>query len=315
MFRIHPVSLKTRVSFAILAITALGLAMERFALETHGQAKAKPRAAAGAADEPDLAADLDDAIRTVEAGEFQKFLERYAPVELLRKMRQEDVVEQAATMMAERPQGKAQLLAVLKALRKQQPRFDKSRGLATLDFDPFASGVPEAAGDLVLPSGAAMKLTGLGSDLPKALAEAIKLLENGDIAVLVERLFPPSEVARLRQPDQLAALRQQFEEAPELLTAMVEDFERMRRVNPELTDKGQLAVFKLPAEKERLARTVKLQKVGSDWRLFDDAPRVSAELVRQSKLKPRSSVTSVLMERVGGNWRFVELPLLGGGGN
>ena len=38
--------------------------------------------------------------------------------------------------------------------------------------------------------------------------------------------------------------------------------------------------------------------------------RVIAELTRQSRLKPRSAVTTVLMERIGGNWRFIELPAL-----
>ena len=42
----------------------------------------------------------------------------------------------------------------------------------------------------------------------------------------------------------------------------------------------------------------------------DDVERVIVELNRQSKLKPRSSVIKIQMERVGGNWRLVELPPL-----
>jgi hypothetical protein len=224
-------------------------------------------------------------------------------------MRQEDVVDQAATMLAQQPQGKVKLLAVLQALKKQTPRYDKSRGLAALDFDPVASGVPEAPIDLKLPATGELKLTGFGDDLAKTIAEATKLLEKGEIATFVERLFPATEIARLMQNDQMAALLQQFKDTPELQTAMLTDLQRMQATKAELTEKGQVAVFKLAANKELPARTVKMQKTGNHWRLFDDGPRVTVELARQSKLKPQSSVMNVQMELIGGNWRFVELPL------
>src|SRR5262249_19193200 len=144
---------------------------------------------------------------------------------------------------------------------------------------------------------------------------AIKLLEGGDMAAFVERLFPVTEIARLRQGEQLPALLQQFKDAPELTAAMLADLKRMQGAKPELAEKGQVAVFKLAAEKDQPARTVKLQKSGGDWRLFDDAPRVAAEFVRQAKLTPRSTVMNVQMELIGGNWRFVELPMLQAGAN
>jgi hypothetical protein len=225
-------------------------------------------------------------------------------------MRQENLVEQAAEMLAQQRETKPQLLAVLRALKKQMPRFDKSRGLATLDFDPFVSGVPEAADELHLPAAGDLKLTGLGDDLTNVLSEAVNLLEAGDMTTFVERLYPPTEIARLRQAEQLPALLQQFKDTPELRVALLGDFKRLKLLNSELVEKGEVAVFELAAEKDQPARTVKLQKFGRDWRLFDDAPRVSAELVRQAKLKPRSAVVSVQMELIGGNWRFVELPTL-----
>src|SRR5579863_202060 len=220
-------------SFTVSAIVCAGLVLWQFVLETHGQNKAKSKATARADGSPDLAADIDDAISTIEAGEFQKFLERYAPVEILRKMRQEDLVEQAAAAMANQPQGKAQLLAVLRALQKQTPRYDKSRSLATLDFDPFGAGVPEAAGDLHLPPDADLSLTGTGDDLSRVVAQAINLLEAGDMPVFVERLFPASEIARLKQTGELAALLQQFKDTPEIKTAMLVDFKRIQGAKPE----------------------------------------------------------------------------------
>lgn len=42
-----------------------------------------------AASEPNLVRDIDHAIQTVEKGDFRTFLEQYARVELLRRLRQE----------------------------------------------------------------------------------------------------------------------------------------------------------------------------------------------------------------------------------
>jgi hypothetical protein len=303
-----------RVPVVILGLFAAALVLGHFAPATHGQSKTKPKAAAATADAPELAADLDEAIRVVEAGQFQKFLELYAPVEILRQMRQQDVVQQAAAMLAQQPQGKAQLLAILQALKKQTPRFDKTKGLATFEFDPFASGLPESPLELNLPPTGDLKLSGLGDDLPKVITQATKLLEAGDIATFVEKLFPATELARLNQPDQMAALLQQFKDTPELQTAMLTDFKRMQATKAAMTDKGQVAVFKLAEGKDLPERIVKMQKAGNHWRLFEDGPRVTTELARQSKLKPPGNVMSVQMELIGGNWRFVELPLFRPGG-
>jgi hypothetical protein len=308
-----PRSSRRRIAVAIVAVIFVGAGLWHHAPLTHGQAKKSTPAAA--AKEPELAADLDEAIRVVEAGQFQKFLELYAPVEILRQMRQQDVLQQAAAMLAQQPQGKAQLLAVLQALKKQTPRYDKTKGLATFEFDPFASGIPESPVELNLPSTGDSKLSGLGDDLPKVITQATKLLEAGDVATFVEKLFPATELARLNQPDQMAALLQQFKDTPELQTSMLADFKRMQATKAALTDKGQVAVFKLVAGKDLPERIVKMQKAGNHWRLFEDGPRVADELARQSKLKPPGNAMSVQMELIGGNWRFVELPLFRGGPN
>lgn len=283
--------------------------------------------------EPDLVTDLDEAVRMVEQNDFRSFLERYAPVEVLRRLRQQDLFERAATVMAGQPQTKQQLLAILKALRKQTPTYDKSRGLATLQFDTLASGVDEVAGELHLPDTNGLKLVGLGGDLNKVHAEAERLLSAGDFPTFVERLFPASELARLQEPGAMQDLLQQFKATPEvsktpprptlpkqptqpvsdspsLLQSLQADFKLLQTLKPELTEKGQVAVYRIESADQQPVRVIKFQKSGNDWRLFDDAGRVSAELTRQAKLKPRSAVTTVLMERIGGNWRFIELPAL-----
>src|SRR5262245_54775842 len=99
MSRTNNAWIRTSGSFAILGIVGVILVLWQFAGETQGQARARSKPTSRTDGEPDLAADLDDAIRSVEAGEFQTFLEKYAPVEVLRKMRQEDLVEQAAAAL------------------------------------------------------------------------------------------------------------------------------------------------------------------------------------------------------------------------
>lgn len=290
----------------------------------------KSKSTSSATREPDLAADLDEAIRILEQNDFRTFLERYAPVEVLRRLRQQDLFERAATVMAGQPQTKQQLLAILKALRKQTPTYDKSRGLATLQFDTVASGVDEVAGELHLPDANGVKLVGLGGDLNKVLAEASRLLAAGDFPTFVERLFPASELARLQESGAMQDLLQQFQAAPEvskapprptlptqpipdspsLLQSLQADFKLLQTLKPELTEKGQVAVYRIESPDKQPVRVIKFQKSGNDWRLFDDVGRVTVELTRQAKLKPRSAVTTVLMERIGGNWRFIELPAL-----
>ena len=165
------------------------------------------------------------------------------------------------------------------------------------------------------------------------LAEAARLLAAGDFQTFVERLFPASELARLQEPGVMQDLLQQFQVAPEvlktpqrptqpkqptqsiqdspsLLQSLQADFKLLQTLTPELTDQGQVAVYRIDSQNQQPVRVIKFQKTGSDWRLFDDVGRVIAELTRQAKLKPRSVVTTVQMERIGGNWRFIELPAL-----
>lgn len=294
-----------RMTAAFVAVFLAWLLLEGASRESTGQAQT----AVNSPREPYLMRDLDEAIRLVEKNEFKTFLERYAPVEVLRNLRQKDLVDQAATVMAEEVQTKYRLLIVLNALKKQTPRFDKTRGLATLDFDPTATNAAELHVDLRLPDPEGVKLAGLGGDPARVIAEAIRLLEAGDVATFAQKLFPATELARLNNESQMQTLVRQFQDQPELAKAMIANFKRMQSVKPELADGGQTAVFVLKAEPGVVPRTIKLQKVRGDWRLFDDSPRVSKEIRRQSQLKPGSSVTPVQLELIGGNWRFIEIPL------
>ena len=280
--------------------------------------------------EPEIATDLDDAIRLLNESDFKTFFEKYAPVEILRRLRQQDLVERATTVMSSEPQTKRHLLSVLEALRKQTPVFDKSRGIATIQFETLGSGIVEISGELHLPATENLKLTGLGKDLNKVLAEATRLLAAGEVQAVVNGLFPASELARLQEPGAMQDLVQQLsvgpipskfapaqqtgrkaiQDTPPELKAWQADLRQLQSLSPELTDDGRLAIFRIESPGSLSVRIIKFQKTEAGWRLFDDVKRVTTELTRQSKLKPKAGIMTVQMERIGGNWRFIELPAL-----
>ena len=300
---------RTGMQMAICRTLVSGCLLLTLTAVATGQGTPKPKPTAAAVQKPELAKDLEAAIQLIERNDFQTFIEQYCPVDMLRKLRQQDLVERAATVMANQPKTKPQLLAMLKALKEQSPAFDRSGGLATLQFDASAGNVEEIPGELNIPDTFGAKTTGLGNDLNHVIAEAAVLLEKGDFNTFIDSLFPASELARVHAPDTRQALLLQLKETPDLAKSMIADLNRLKGVTPELTEKGTVATFTISGTGTR-KRVMKFQNVESHWRLFDDSPRVVTELTRQVKLRPGSAITVVQMERIGGNWRFIELPLL-----
>lgn len=322
---------RTTMSLALAFAGVIGIAGIFSVRDSNGQVKGDPKPSPSKsgrdARKIEWTTDIDDAIQTVEKDDFKIFFERYAPVEVLRQLRQQDLLDRAATVLAGKPQAKAQLLAILKAIRKQTPAFDKSRGLATIQFDAFKDGVEEISGELHLPVTEGIELTGLGGNLNKVLADASELLMKEDTRTFIEKLLPASELARLQEPAAMQDLLQQFkslaavpagQDAPNVMQQLKADFIRMRQLTPQMTEEGKVAVFRIeppinqPLNPQQV-RIIKFQKVGDNWRFFDDAARVATELTRQAKLKPPSTTTTIQMELIGGNWRFIELPTLGFG--
>jgi hypothetical protein len=326
------VQLRPAILVAIVLCSVIGLVLLPSGGDLQGQGPDKSGAKASKAKPGDkgdsgLSADLQDAIAVLERSDFREFLERYAPVDILRRLRQQDLVDRAAAGMARQPQTRQQLLAMLTAVQKQTPVFDKSRSVVTYQLDTSASGIEAVTGEVQVPAIDESK-PGLGGDLNKVLAEASKLLAAGDAKSFVENLFPASELARLNESGGMQDLLEQLkppnerpdarpkgpvtapqnQDSPNLLAALQADFKLLQTLKPDLSEKG-IAIFQIKSE-DAPVRVIKFQKTRDDWRLFDDAPRVTTELTRQSRLKPRSSVTTIQLERIRDNWRFIELPSL-----
>ncbi|MEI8381227.1 MAG: hypothetical protein WCJ09_13950 [Planctomycetota bacterium] len=258
----------------------------------------------------DLPGDIKLAIQLIEKKDFRTFLELYCPVEMLRKLRQQDLVDRAATVLASQPKTKAYLLALFNSLQVQTAKFDKSGGIATLEMDPKSPIPDEIPGELNIAEIFELKLTGLGSDLSRVITEATKLLEEPNVTEFVDRVFPASELARLQTPDSRQTLLLQFKETPEMAKSIVADLKILATIKPEISKDGKEATFSVLGGEPSIKREIKFQKVGNDWRLFDDSPRIATELTRQAKLVPGATSKVVQMERIGGNWRFIELPAL-----
>lgn len=294
---------------AICLVALAGVFLLRSADDVMGQG-AKPKSPPAATGKTDLDSDLENAIQLIEKNDFAAFIDLYCPVDMLRRLRQQDLVDRAATVMKSQQRLKPQLLSLLKGLKGQSPKFDKSGGMAILEFDTSGGNVEEFLGELNIPESFDLKVTGLGSDLGRAITDATKLLEAEDISAFVDAVYPASELSRLQAPDSRKALLQQFKETPELAQSILADLKLLAAMKPVVSKEGDVATFSIPGDEQHPKRAIKFQKVDANWRLFDDSPRVVKELSRQTKLKPGSSITIVQMERIGGNWRFIELPML-----
>lgn len=303
----------------LVALSLFGVNASLTTTEVNGQQddSAKPKQT------PDVMADIDDAIVTLENKDFTRFVDRYAPADILRQLRRENAVAPAVQKLAGQPKFKPQMVKLLKALRKLEPTYDDSHGLATFRYDSMADGFKEFSGELHLPETENLNMEGLGDDLKKALAEGEKLLAQNQIQQFIERIFPASALSRLKEPDQMRALVHQFTVVPEapkvprggraqkqnsptVLEVMRDDLKRTQALTPELIDGGQVAIFRIDSGKQAPERAIKFQKVRGHWRFFDGANRISNELTRQAKLKPTSSIVDVQWELIGGNWRFVD---------
>jgi hypothetical protein len=94
--------------------------------------------------------------------------------------------------------------------------------------------------------------------------------------------------------------------------APVEALRELRQMEPADRSKETVATFSIPSADKQSKRKIRFQLVDSHWRLYDDSPRVVKELTRQANLKPVSAIQVIPMERIGSNWRFIDLPLLQG---
>lgn len=273
----------------------------------------EPQAAPAEPAEPDVKADLANAIKAIESSDYLTYIEMYESIERLRELREKGLVESVARAMARNPVN-SKFLAALKEMEKQEPKIDSVRGVATFEFDlpadePVRSADPkEVRGPKAPP--------GFGSDLSKVIVEAEKTLAAKEYEKFVNAMLPPL-VAGHFDPYRTRSLVETLRTDPQMVKRMSDDLKAMKERQPELSDDGATASFKLgekpPGTKGAttadVERVIKFSLIDGDWRFFSEAARVTGHLIDFGNRRARDAHVTIRMERIGGNWRLLPFDL------
>lgn len=287
----------------VFATAVAGVVLAMSVWQGMGYAQPKP-----AASEPKIADDLADLERALEAKDYATFIEKYVPVEDLRQIRKQNILNQVGQQFAARPES-AKLLALVKKLKTLTPTYDPSKGEATFTMPELVGTDAES---IVPPDPTGKPGPGYGGDLKAVLAACVVDIDKADWKTFVAKMYPAREAARLQDSGELQTLIATLDAHPGMREQLRADLKQMQALQPRIT--GNVAEFTL---KRRALpdRTVKLQKSGADWRFFDNSAAVTAEIQKIAALKlpdfkAASDEGQVRFERIGGNWRFVKMPRL-----
>lgn len=266
-----------------------------------------------AADKPEasLAADLSAAQKLLEQGKYAEFMERFAPAEELRRIRQADAMDQAAKAISQRPEAAKKLVELLKDLKARKPTFDSSGGYATFEIETGGAANPEPPPTPpVAKKVAVFAMEGYDGELGEVVAAALKSLEAGEDGTFADKLLPVSAALKLQEEDARAAYLARLKQLPAVRKRMVDDLKAIAELKPEMSEEGKVATFTLSGE-DVPDRTIRFEKNRTSWRLADGSEKVTASIDAASQVKlvaPRSR-TRVEFEKLGGGWRFVQMKL------
>ena len=111
-------------------------------------------------------------------------------------------------------------------------------------------------------------IVGYGDDLPTVLEKATADLEEGKLSEYLTHMLPVSEL----KVHDIARLEQRLKNTPNAVSQIIKDLEEMADSEPELQENGSVAAYKISTSIRTRSsnRTVKLQKTGDHWRLYDN---------------------------------------------
>ena len=261
----------------------------------------------------EVVAAIDDAVGTLGDPDYRQFIEHYAPVQFLQMVRrQPGGVNGFADRISRDKRAAGQFQELVKRLRKAskaQPVFNDEKTIARFDFilEPARKLKPED-----LPFGKIAKkkvpLKGYGGDLPSAVDKARAALESGDLAAYLSRMLPESDL----QVDDVATLEKRLKSSPAVVKQMIADLKLLKTQKPKLEQKGTVAVFRIrrkqaaePGRKRGVKlpdRIFKFQKVGGNWRLYDNTRGLRAAASKFGEI-PAVRETLV-MEKFRDHWRI-----------
>jgi hypothetical protein len=276
----------------------------------------------------EVIATMKAAIKTWEAGKYQQFLESYIAVDQLQRIRRKrfsgtDVVAAQFAAAAKRNPEQFQQFASrmwlgrLKKAVAVKPTFDRTHSIAlfSIVLQPEETITAQKLG-LFAVKIKDVKVAGYGLDLKETLEAAVKDLKAGNVASYLKKMMPVSEL-QLGDPAKLAA---RIKASPQSLSAIQTDITAAITLVSKAKIENGVAEISLPRPsiKQGVGRNqtvikfapkvFKFQKVGPNWRLYDNTTALKKTLTQfQQKIPPVR--TTFVMEKFGNHWRFSSINL------
>jgi hypothetical protein len=290
-----------------------------------------PATPATPADE--VRAALVDARTLLEQKKFKEFIENYFPAEALRKMRQNNALDEQAARLAGEPQTRL-LHDLIKFLESQTPQISEDGGVATFtvpeDWRDVANAAPGTVpGDVpdktpTVPqtrATAPLELStepvpGYSGELASVLEQAVGSLQADDLKAFIENMFPIGEVQRLRGAEPYAEVLERLEQYPDMKTQMIADLQAAAKTKAVMDETGTVATITLPGRgKNAPERTLQFEQVEGHWRLFNAAGPIRETIAAQLKNEPPELPTQpgrlgrrkFQLERLGTQWRILDI--------
>ena len=283
------------------------------------EAKAEAQDTAKAEDTAAVRAALKDAAQLLEQKNYIRFINYYFPVDQLRQVRKSTGYARAIFQLVRTPQAvnrwRLLLQAGVNADIVLHPRGYEAR--IEVDVKPADAQAEEADDAPPAPELAQVEIVGFGSELKPAILSAIAALESKDYQTLVSHMFPISQLSRMQPLGDNAPIMQRLKAHPEMSAAMLADFQHMRDQAPAMNADKSVATFRVPGTEVQITRqrkmttpdrTVRLQKIGEHWRLFDSTAAYHQQIAQQYSNGPTELRTTLVLEKFGDQWRLQELP-------
>ncbi|GAB4159563.1 MAG: hypothetical protein Tsb009_36850 [Planctomycetaceae bacterium] len=318
-------ALATRPRFfsVIVIIAALHFLGRSHAGEDIRTTQKKSPNAAEIQAQKEVHAAMRDAIRTWESGKFREFLEYYAPVEELQRIRRgEDggtagLAKRIAQIKKEDPKRFLEMTkSVVEKMKKSlklKAKFDPSYHIAKFHIvyqpEEILSVKQLTLFKVVNP---VVNATGYGLDLKNTIKAAQKDLQNGNVLSYLKKMLPISEL----QQNDVAKLAARMKASPKSISTALNDLKAMQALVEKTDIKQNVAVFKIPrpplivddfnGQKHKIEigpKIIKLEKVGKHWRFFDNTIRLQKNLGTLQQNVPAYK-TIFIMEKFKDHWRL-----------
>lgn len=315
------VSRRRIVLKAVLAMGAIAQ-FSGYSNDVNAQQTTPKETKSAATPEAQVRAAIQDALKRLDAGDIQGFMEYYMPADELRRMRQSKMLARMADLIKSQPQQiETTRERFSKGLKSTSWEFDETQSIVKIDLTktgdkPEAPKLPE----YVEPATTKVAITGYGSDLKVVLNKAIAAIQAGNAEEYVTKMFP---IGALREPGfekKQPVIVAMYKSNPKLTESLLADLKTMQSLTPKMVNNGATAEYVIPGAEFPVRppngpatapdRTVKLQKVEGHWRLFDNTTPARKTIAQQQtqplpEIKGATDQNFLILEKLGDGWRIM----------